>query len=338
LAETLSLPGFVNAHCHAFQRALRGRSGGADFWDWRELMLAEAERQTPELVRREYVEVYRELRRAGYTAVGEFHYLGFDEALAAADAAEEAGIGFVLLLAAYGRGGIDRFRQESPAAYLGQVEQLRGRGLRVALAPHSVRACPTDWLEAIGRYAAADCLPLHVHADEQPREVEECLAEHGVRPIELLDRTGCLTERTTVVHATHANGDELDLLARAGARICACPTTEANLGDGFLPVERVCTRGIGICIGSDSNVRIDPLEELRELEGIARRQSGRRNVLSTGTLLCYGADEGAGALGLEQWDDVDIDLGHVSLRGVDDVFEALIAGCSADVFVDARVA
>jgi formimidoylglutamate deiminase len=333
VAETLSLPGFVDAHCHGFQRALRGRSGGGDFWAWRELMLAEAERQTPELVRREYVEVYRELRAAGYTAVGEFHYLGFDEALAAVEAAEEAGIRIVLLLAAYARGGLPRFRQESVADYLRQIEELRGRGVAVGLAPHSVRACPADWLEEIGQYAAAERLQLHVHADEQPREIEECLEEHGIRPIELLDRTGCLTERTTVVHATHANGDELDLLGRAGARVCACPTTEADLGDGFLPVERVCTRGIGICIGSDSNVRIDPLEELRELEGIARRQAGRRGVLSTDTLLCCGADEGAGALGLDTWDDVEVDLGHHSLRGVENVFEALISSCGADVFV-----
>jgi formimidoylglutamate deiminase len=332
VAETLSLPGFVNAHSHAFQRALRGRTGGGDFWAWRELMLAEAERQTPESVRREYVEVYRELRAAGYTAVGEFHYLGFDEALAAVEAAEEAGVRIVLLLAAYGRGGLPRFRQESAAAYLQQVEDLRRRDVAVGLAPHSVRACPADWLEEIGRYAASERLPLHVHADEQPREIDECLAEHGIRPIELLDRTGCLTEATTVVHATHADGAELDLVARAGARICACPTTEANLGDGFLPVERVCSRSIGICIGSDSNVRIDPLEELRELEGIARRQAGRRNVISTETLLCFGADEGAGALGLEVWDDVEVDLDHLSLRGVEDVFEGLVAGCSADVF------
>jgi formimidoylglutamate deiminase len=333
VTETFSLPGFVDAHCHAFQRALRGRGGGADFWAWRELMLAEAELQTPESIRGDYVPVYRELRAAGYTAVGEFHYLGFDEALAAVEAAAEAGIRIVLLLAAYARGGLPRFRQDSVADYLGQVEDLRGRGLAVGLAPHSVRACPADWLEEIGRYAAAERLPLHVHADEQPREIEECLEEHGVRPIELLERTGCLSERTTVVHATHANGAELDLLAQAGARICACPTTEANLGDGFLPVERVCTRSIGICIGSDSNVRIDPLEELRELEGIARRQSGRRSVISTEALLCFGADEGAGALGLEEWDDVEVDLGHPSLRGVDDVFEGLVAGCAADVFV-----
>jgi formimidoylglutamate deiminase len=333
VGETLTLPGFVDAHCHAFQRALRGRSGGGDFWAWRELMLAEAERQTPDLIRREYALVYRELRDAGYTAVGEFHYLGFDEALAAVDAAADAGITIVLLLAAYARGGIERFRQPSPAEYLRQVEALRARGVAVGVAPHSVRACPPAWLSEIGRYAAEEKLPLHVHADEQPREVAECVAEHGVRPIELLDREGCLSERTTVVHATHANGDELDLLARAGARICACPTTEADLGDGFLPVERVCTRGIGLCIGSDSNVRIDPLEELRELEGIARRQSGRRNVLTTETLLCFGADEGAASLGLERWPDVAVDLTHRSLRGVEDVFAGLVSGCAADVFV-----
>jgi formimidoylglutamate deiminase len=335
VAETLSLPGFVDAHSHGFQRALRGRAGGGDFWAWRDLMLAEAKRQTPQSVRTSYVGVYRELRAAGYTAVGEFHYLGFDEALAAVEAAQEAGIRIVLLLAAYERGGLPRFRQASVADYLRQIESLRARGIAVGVAPHSVRACSAAWLEEIGRYADAEQLPLHVHADEQPREIEECMAEHGVRPIELLERTGCLTERTTVVHATHADGAELDLLAQTGARICACLTTEADLGDGFLPVERVCSRSIGICIGSDSNVRIDPLEELRELEGIGRRQSGRRNVISTETLLCFGADEGAGALGLEQWDDVRVDLTHRSLRGLDNVFEALVAGCGADVFLEA---
>src|SRR4051812_44738129 len=145
-------------------------------------MLAEAERQTPELVRREYVEVYRELRAAGYTAVGEFHYLGLEEARAAAEAAEEAGIALVLLLAAYARGGLPRFRQESPADYLRQLESLRDAGVRVGLAPHSVRACPAEWLTELGLYAAAQGLPLHVHADEQPREIEECLQEHGLRP------------------------------------------------------------------------------------------------------------------------------------------------------------
>jgi formimidoylglutamate deiminase len=133
------------------------------------------------------------------------------------------------------------------------------------------------------------------------------------------------------VHATHADGRELDLLAGAGARICACPTTEANLGDGFLPVARVLHRGIGLCIGSDSNVRIDPLEELRELDGIARRQTGRRDVLDVDALLSIGSDEGAAALGLESWPAIEIDLAHEQLRGVDEPLCALVHSCSSDV-------
>ncbi len=332
-SRTLSVPGFVNAHCHAFQRALRGRRTGGDFWAWREAMIAEAERHTPETVRREYAETYRELRAAGYTAVGEFHYLGLPEAHAVVEAAREAEIELVLLLSAYARGGIERFRQGSTAEYFRQLEELREAGVRVGCAPHSVRACPADWLEEIGAYAERERLPLHVHADEQPREIEECLEEHGVRPIELLATTGCLGPRTTVVHATHADDRELDLLAEASARVCLCPTTEANLGDGFAPVVRLRERGIGICIGSDSNIRIDPLAELRELETTARRQTLSREVYDAGTLLCFGADEGAASLGLEAWPDTAVDLDHPSLRWVDpaDVLDALVLGCGADV-------
>ena len=335
MARRLTIPGFVNAHSHAFQRALRGRSEGGDFRAWRDAMLALAAEQTPQRVRTDYELVYRELLAAGYTAVGEFHYLGFEEALAAAEAADAAGIDFVLLYAAYGRGGLDRFRQASPTEYLNQVERFRERGVRVGLAPHSVRACPSDWLEEIGRYAQEHDLPLHVHADEQLREIDECIQEHGLRPIELLAKTGCLGPRTTIVHATHADDRELDLLAEAGARICACLTTEANLGDGFLPVERARERKLRVCIGSDSNVRIDPLEELRELEGIARRSTLRRNVLSLETLLSFGAGEGAASLGLDAWADVEVDLEHPSLAGIaePDVPGALVFGCSADVFL-----
>jgi formimidoylglutamate deiminase len=335
VAGTLRLPGFVNAHSHTFQRALRGSTAGGDFWAWRETMLAEAERQTPELVRESYEQTYREMRAAGYTAVGEFHYLGVPEALAASEAASAAGVDLVLLHVAYARGGLRRFRQESVAEYVAEVESLRARGLRVGVAPHSVRACPAEWLEEIARYAEAETLPLHVHADEQPREIEECLAEYGCRPVELLARTGCLGERTTVVHATHADGPELDLLASTGSTVCACPTTEADLADGFLPAERIRTRSIPLCIGSDSNVRIDPLEELRELEGIARRQTGRRGVFSTEELLRFGSAQGAWALGLDAVPAIEIDLAHRSLAGVerDEVAAALVAGCGADVVV-----
>jgi formimidoylglutamate deiminase len=333
VADPVVLPGFVNAHSHTFQRALRGRRTGGDFWAWRDAMIAEAEGQTPETVRREYAETYREMRAAGYTAVGEFHYLGLDEARAAAEAAGEAGIELTLLLTAYARGGSPRFHQRSVGEFLDQVGELRADGLRVGCAPHSVRACPRDWFEEIGSYAAEAELLLHVHADEQPREIEECVAENGLRPIELLSETGCLGPRTTVVHATHADDRELDLLGAAGARVCLCPTTEGNLGDGFAPLEMLRERGIGVCIGSDSNVRIDPFEELRELETTARRESGRREVCDAETLLCFGADEGAASLGLERWPDIEIDTGHRSLRRVEpgDVLDALILGCSADV-------
>ncbi len=329
---SLSLPGFVNAHCHAFQRALRGRTEGGDFWAWRNSMLALARCQTPELVKAEYVTTYEEMLHSGFTAVGEFHYLGFEAALAAADAAEEAGIEFVLLYAAY---AVPPFAQPSVAAYLEDVERLRARGLRVGVAPHSVRACPPDWLEEIGRYAEREGLVLHVHACEQPKEVEDCFEAYGVRPIELLARTGCLGAHTTVVHATHASDEELDLLHDAEARICVCPTTEANLGDGFAPIDRICGRRIGVCIGSDSNVRIDPLEELRELEGVARRLTLRRDIVPLERLLAFGSDEGAGALGIEQWADVGVDTEHRSLRGLDDadVLAGLVYGCSAEVLL-----
>ena len=329
MPDDFQIPGFVDAHSHAFQRALRGRGEGGDFWAWREAMLELAAG-----VRTDYRPVFAEMRAAGYTAVGEFHYLGLDEARAAADAAVEAGVELVVLHVAYARGGIERFRQGSVSEYLRQLETLRSEGIRVGVAPHSVRACPREWLVELGRYASEHALPLHVHADEQPREIEECLAEHGVRPIELLAECGCLGPRTTVVHATHADGRELDLLAEACARVCACPTTEANLGDGFLPVERLLHRGIGLCIGSDSNVRIDPLEELRELDGIARRQSGRRDVFTVDALLAIGSDEGAGSLGLEAWPLVTVDASHPQLHGVEEPLCALVAGCSADVFVD----
>jgi len=170
-------------------------------------------------------------------------------------------------------------------------------------------------------------------------EVEYAEADDGqpytdFRALPVLAETGCLGPHSTVVHATHADSRELDLLANSGARVCLCPTTEANLGDGFAPVLELTERGIGICIGSDSNVRIDPLEELREIEGIARRQTGRRGVIGLGELMRFGTDEGAAALGLERWPEAEVDLGHRSLEGVEvgDVPAALVFGCAADVF------
>ena len=313
---------------------MRGRAEGDDFWAWRDVMLGHARGLTPDMVRKGYEAAYREMLAAGYTAVGEFHYIGLEEAKAAAEAARAAGIELTLLYSAYGRGGLDRFRQGSAAEYLRQVEKLANEGIQIGLAPHSVRACPADWLDEIASYAERGGFVLHVHADEQPREIEECLAEHGIKPIELLARAGCLGPRTTIVHATHADDGELDLLAEAGARVCVCPTTEANLGDGFVPVERLRERGIPLCIGSDSNVRIDPLEELRELEGTARRQALRRNVIPPEELLRIGSAEGATSLGLDEWPETVVRRAHPSLTGVpeDELRAALVFGCGADVF------
>src|SRR5919109_1175259 len=242
------LPGFVNAHSHAFQRALRGRAEGGDFWAWRELMLELAGRQTPESVRAGYEATYAEMRAAGYTAVGEFHYLGEPEARAAVEAAGAAGIEIVLLLAAYARGGLERFRQPSVADYLHQVDGLRADGVAVGLAPHSVRACPPEWLDEIARYADRERLPLHVHADEQPREIDECVAEHSVRPIELLAGTGCLSDRTTVVHATHARDRHLHRLGlqRAHRPARGAPRARGDRAPGEREAERPLDRAAAL--------------------------------------------------------------------------------------------
>ena len=196
-----------------------------------------------------------------------------------------------------------------------------------------MRAVPLDYLREVIAHAQQNNLKVHMHVAEQPAEVSACVEEYGRTPIALLETEGFLSENFTAVHAIHVTPKAIPALARTGAIVCACPTTEANLGDGFLPVERLLHRSIGICIGSDSNARIDPLEELRELDGIARRQAGRRDVLSIDSLLSIGSDEGAAALGLEEWPAIEIDAAHPQLRGVDEPLCALVHGCSADVVV-----
>jgi formimidoylglutamate deiminase len=362
LAGRALAPGFVNDHSHAFQRGLRGRVEHRDperprddFWSWRETMYALAGGLDPASVRRLAERCYREMLAAGYTSVTEFHYVHhkpdgspYDDpnalAKAVVEAAEAVGIRLLMLPVAYARGGIPRFRDGSLAAFLKRVDALRewAAGLplvEVGVAAHSVRAAPRDWLRGLADYAGRSGLPLHVHADEQPAEIEECRAEHGVRPIELLAEEGFLGPRTTVVHATHADDGELLLMEEHGCSICACPTTEGNLGDGFLPAEEVLRRGIGLSIGSDSQVRVDPLEELREIETNARRLSGRRNVLvpegetsPTGFLL----QAGWGREGLRPGDTADfveLDLTHPALAdaAAEHLASALVFGADSGV-------
>jgi formimidoylglutamate deiminase len=339
-------PGFVNDHSHAFQRGLRGAveriepsRPNDDFWTWRERMYALAEGLTPDSIRGASRRCYEEMLSAGYTSVTEFHYVHHQPdgtpyedpnalAKAVAVAAEETGIRLLLLPVAYARGGIPRFRDPSLQTYLRRVDDLRvwseGRALvGVGVAAHSVRAVPRVWLQELGGYALRESLPLHIHADEQQREIEECLGEHGMRPVELLAQTGFLGPGTTIVHATHADARELDLLAEHGSSVCACPTTEGNLGDGFLPAERILERGIRLSVGSDSHARVDPFEELRELETNARRLSGRRNVLlaedeTSPTPYLLGAGWGRrGPKSGDPADLIEIDLSKPSLADVE---------------------
>jgi formimidoylglutamate deiminase len=363
------MPGFMNDHSHAFQRGLRGlveRVDPArprdDFWTWREKMYALAGELDPVSMREVGRRCYAEMLSAGYTSVTEFHYVhhrpdgtSYEDpnALARAmiSAAEDVGIRLLLLPVAYVRGGLPRFRDVGLDGFLARVDGLRELAenrplVEIGLAAHSVRAVPREWLQGLARYAHESGLPLHVHADEQPREIEECLEEHGVRPVELLAETGFLGPRTTVVHATHADDGELDLIAGHGSSVCACPTTEGNLGDGFLPAEGIMERGIPLSIGSDSHVRIDPFEELREIETNARRLSGRRNVLvarGEASPAPWLLRSGWGRESIEPGapaDFVEIDLTHPVLADVepDALPSALVFGAGSGVVAGAWVA
>jgi len=355
-------PGFVNDHSHAFQRGLRGRvehrdagRPNDDFWTWRERMYALAKSLDPDKMRRVAERCYRDMLAAGYTSVTEFHYVHHKAdgtlhedpnalAKAVAEVAESAGIRLLLLPVAYARGGVPRFRDASPEAFAERVDALREWAadrtlLEIGVAAHSVRAVPREWLERLGEYARLHDAPLHIHADEQPREIEECLGEHGMRPIELLAETGFLGPRTTVVHATHADENELDLLAQHGSGVCACPTTEGNLGDGFLPAEGILERGIRLSVGSDQHARLDPFEELRELETNARRLAGRRNILVTEgetsptPYLLRAGWQHEGLKPGDRADFVEIDLLHPEVSHVEPEFlsSALVFGAGRDV-------
>ena len=336
LPRTALLPGFVNAHSHAFQRDLRGAveridpaNPDDDFWTWREEMYAQAGAMDPARIHDVARRCYRQMRASGVTAVGEFHYVHHQpdgtpyerpNALAEAvcEAAEAEGLRIVMLLVAYERGGEGipptpgqrRFCDPTVEAYLARLEAMRvwaeDRPLvTVGAAPHSMRAVSPAWLTAISDYTRGHGMPLHIHADEQPREIRESLEWYGVRPIQVIDDAGALDARTIIVHGTHCDDAELDLLAARGAGVCVCPTTEANLGDGYAPVQRMFERGIPISLGSDSNTILDPIVEARELEAMARRTAGQRNVLvrpgdpgPAPYLLTCSWDAGASAIGL----------------------------------------
>jgi formimidoylglutamate deiminase len=314
------LPGLVNAHSHAFQRVIRGRTeyrtahNKDSFWTWREMMYSAATRLEPEDVYDASRMAFLEMALSGITAVGEFHYLHHgpdgtpydDPNLIAKEvvrAARDVGLRIALLRVAYARSGFEtdinpqqaRFIEKDRDVYLKNVEQLSSdldadsslssnarapATAWVGVAPHSVRAVPLDYLKQVVRFAGERRMPVHMHVAEQQAEVSACIAEYGRSPVALLQTEGLLSERFTGVHVIHVTPKAIAMLAAARAMICACPTTERNLGDGIVPVESFFKQGLRVALGTDSHVEIDLLEDARELEYHLRLQKMERVVLA----------------------------------------------------------
>lgn len=323
------LPGLVNGHSHAFQRALRGRTEHRtsaehdSFWTWRESMYLAANGLSPEGLYHASRMAFLEMLLSGITTVGEFHYVHgapfapFENpnelALQVIRAARDTGLRIALLRTAYARSGWRKPVHPGQASFLTPLvedfitdtEALRAaiRDLRdaehvwVGVAPHSLRAVPLDYVREAVAYARAQQMPVHMHVAEQPADVEACVAEYGARPVELLDENGLLDSRFTAVHAIHVTQEEIAALARAGAIVCACPTTERNLGDGTLPADRYLSAGVRISLGSDSNVQINLLEDARELEYHLRMLKLERAVLAAKQLFSCATEAGARSLG-----------------------------------------
>jgi formimidoylglutamate deiminase len=346
LSNRALLPGMVNAHSHAFQRVLRGRteyrsgefsaglpheSAGPplsidskdSFWTWREMMYSAATLLTPEDIYDASRMAFMEMALAGITAVGEFHYLhhapdgsAYDDpnllAKEVIRAANDVGLRIALLRVAYARSGFQtavnpkqlRFIEKDPDTFLKNLESLinnvMGTTLRsetgnlalpdgrasnttwVGVAPHSVRAVPLEYLREVIGYAGPHALKVHMHVAEQPAEVSSCVAEYGRTPVALLKTEGFLSKNFTAVHAIHVTPKAISGFGKTGALVCACPTTERNLGDGVVPVDEYFKQNVDVCLGTDSHAQIDLLEDARELEYHLRMQKLERVVLGRG--------------------------------------------------------
>lgn len=304
-----AMPGVADAHSHAFHRALRGRTHdrGGDFWTWRELMYRAASRLTPELYGRLARGVFAEMVVAGYTAVGEFHYVHHrpdgtayphEMELALVEAARDVGIRLTLLDTAYLAGGIGaplsaeqrRFGDAGAEAYLRRWHELAAQVPGLGAAIHSVRAAsPVDVRTIVA--GLPEDVPLHIHLSEQPQENEAATVAFGLTPTELLAREGMLSARMSAVHATHLTDADVRLLGAAEVSIVMCPTTEADLGDGIGPARALLDAGATLSIGSDQNAVVDPFLEIRGLEMHERLGSLRRGRF---TLAELGRAAGAG--------------------------------------------
>ena len=320
----VTLPGLANGHSHTFHRGLRGRTHaeGGTFWTWREQMYALAAHLDPDLYLALARAVFAEMAQAGYTAVGEFHYLHHDQGgrpyvdpnamgHALIQAASEAGIRLTLIDACYLVGGLSatghlpldpvqtRFADADVDHWAARVGQLEDdHQVRIGCAVHSVRAVPANALNKISETAGER--PLHVHLSEQPAENAATQAYYGRTPTELLDDHGLLGSRTTAVHATHLTDTDIKALGSTQTSACFCPTTERDLADGIGPARRLADAGSPLTFGSDQQAMIDPFEELRGVEMHERLASGERGRFTPGDLIMMASEAGYRSLG---WPD-----------------------------------
>lgn len=352
------LPGFANAHSHAFHRALRGRThdAGGTFWTWRERMYAVAQRLDPDSYLALARATYAEMALAGITSVGEFHYLHhgprgipYDEpnvmGEALLQAASEAGIRLTLLDACYLTADLDggelspaqqRFSDGSAVRWAERVAALRpSPDVVIGAAIHSVRAVPRDEIPVV--VDAATAVPLHVHLSEQPAENVACLQRYDRTPTALLDETGVLGADTTAVHATHLTDADVALLGSSGTTACFCPTTERDLADGIGPARRLRDAGCPLSLGSDQHAVIDLLEEARALELDQRLVSLQRGRFAPEELFaamtghaCLGVPDAGRLEAGARADLVAVRLDTVRTAGTDPC-QLLFAATAADV-------
>ncbi len=366
------LPGMVSAHSHAFQRGLRGHgetfpAGAGNFWTWRKAMYALVGRLDTDELRALSLQTFREMRAAGITTVGEFHYVhhrdpdahdfAFDEVVLAAAAA--AGIRIAFIQSYYRTGAVGqplagaqrRFDTPSPEVYWEQMDRLAARldprRETLAASVHSLRAGSVEDLAAIYDEARRRDLPFHIHVEEQEREIEEVIAYYGQRPMALLLATLGTATDLTAVHCTHTDAEEMDRFLSAGGTVCLCPLTEGNLGDGIATVPRVPPQRRAFCLGSDSNARISHIEEMRWLEYAQRLATENRGILRDGegnvasVLLEAATAGGAKALGVEAgriepglWADfaaIDLDSPLIAGWTPETLLESVIFGATEEV-------
>jgi formimidoylglutamate deiminase len=351
------MPGFVNVHSHAFQRALRGRgerfpAGAGSFWTWRGAMYSLVQGLGAEAFYAVSLQAFREMLRSGITTVGEFHYFhharepemdwNFDRLILRA--ARETGIRLVLLNTYYRTGGIGRRREPaqlrfdggSPAAYWAQMDalaaELTPETQHLGAAAHSVRAVSPDEIAALHAEATRRGLVFHLHLEEQRQEVDECFAAFGRRPMALLNEIVDTASNITAVHCTHTAADDMRRFLAQGGGVCVCPLTEGNLGDGIPDLAQVLAADNRLSLGTDSNARIAMPEEMRWLEYAQRLRAERRGVLApedgdlARVLLQAALRGGARALGLDAGrlapgalaDFATIDLAAPELDGCDE--------------------